>query len=67
MKPQLRHVGQIGSPVVVIDDSLSSGTSLRKAIQTLEEEGFDVEGAVAMVTSHLHYARRQLMGAEGSV
>jgi DNA-binding FadR family transcriptional regulator len=27
----------------------------------------DVEGAVAMVTSHLHYARRQLMGAEGSV
>ena len=27
----------------------------------------DVEGAVAMVTSHLHYARRQLMGAEGSL
>lgn len=26
----------------------------------------DVEGAVAMVTSHLHYARRQLMGAEGA-
>jgi DNA-binding FadR family transcriptional regulator len=26
----------------------------------------DVEGAMAMVTSHLHYARRQLMGAEGA-
>jgi DNA-binding FadR family transcriptional regulator len=26
----------------------------------------DVEGAVAMVTSHLHYARRALQGAEGA-
>lgn len=26
----------------------------------------DVEGAAAMVTSHLHFARRQLMGIEGA-
>jgi orotate phosphoribosyltransferase/AMMECR1 domain-containing protein len=36
-------------PVVVIDDSLSSGTSLRKTIQTLEEDGFEVEGALVLV------------------
>ena len=35
-------------PVVVIDDSLSSGTSLRQAIAALEEDGFEVEGAVAL-------------------
>lgn len=37
------------APVVVIDDSLSSGTSLRQAIAALEEDGFKVEGAVALV------------------
>ncbi|HEX9943606.1 MAG TPA: AMMECR1 domain-containing protein [Thermoanaerobaculia bacterium] len=36
-------------PVVVLDDSLSSGTSMRKAIQALEEEGLAVEGGVALV------------------
>jgi orotate phosphoribosyltransferase/AMMECR1 domain-containing protein len=36
-------------PVVVIDDSLSSGTSLKGAIRALEEEGFQVEGAVVLV------------------
>ena len=36
-------------PVVVIDDSLSSGTSLSKAIVALEEEGLEVEGTVALV------------------
>jgi orotate phosphoribosyltransferase len=36
-------------PVVVIDDSLSSGTSLRQAIAALEEDGFAVEGAIALV------------------
>jgi orotate phosphoribosyltransferase len=36
-------------PVVVLDDSLSSGTSMRKAIQALEEEGLQVEGGVALV------------------
>ena len=36
-------------PVVVIDDSLSSGTSLHKAIAALEEEGLEVEGTIALV------------------
>jgi orotate phosphoribosyltransferase/AMMECR1 domain-containing protein len=36
-------------PVVVIDDSLSSGTSLHHAIRALEEEGVEVEGAIALV------------------
>jgi len=36
-------------PVVVIDDSLSSGTSLSKAIAALEEEGLEVEGTIALV------------------
>lgn len=35
--------------VVVIDDSLSSGTSLHKAITALEDEGLEVEGTVALV------------------
>jgi orotate phosphoribosyltransferase len=36
-------------PVVVVDDSISSGTSLFRAIKALEAEGFEVEGAVALV------------------
>jgi orotate phosphoribosyltransferase/AMMECR1 domain-containing protein len=36
-------------PVVIIDDSLSSGTSLHKAITALEEEGLEVEGTIALV------------------
>jgi orotate phosphoribosyltransferase len=36
-------------PAVVIDDSLSSGTSLRAAIGALESEGIEVEGAVCLV------------------
>ena len=35
--------------VVIVDDSLSSGTSLHKAITALEEEGLEVEGTVALV------------------
>jgi len=35
--------------VVIIDDSLSSGTSLHKAITALEEEGLEVEGTIALV------------------
>ena len=38
-----------GRSVVVVDDSISSGTSLHRSIQVLEAEGFDVEGAVALV------------------
>ncbi|HEY3835180.1 MAG TPA: AMMECR1 domain-containing protein [Bryobacteraceae bacterium] len=36
-------------PVIVIDDSLSSGRSLHNAIQAVEEDGGEVEGAVALV------------------
>jgi AMMECR1 domain-containing protein/orotate phosphoribosyltransferase len=36
-------------PVVIIDDSLSSGTSLHKAITALEDEGLEVEGTIALV------------------
>lgn len=36
-------------PVVVVDDSISSGTSLYRSIEVLEAEGFDVEGAVTLV------------------
>jgi AMMECR1 domain-containing protein/orotate phosphoribosyltransferase len=36
-------------PVVILDDSLSSGTSLYKAVRALEEEGLEVEGTIALV------------------
>ncbi len=36
-------------PVVVIDESISSGWSLQSAISALESEGFTVEGAIALV------------------
>jgi AMMECR1 domain-containing protein len=35
-------------PVVIIDDSLSSGTALHSAIRAIEEAGGTVEGAVAL-------------------
>jgi orotate phosphoribosyltransferase len=46
---QIEGPADKSKPVVIIDDSLSSGTSLRKGIQSLEEEGFQVEGAVVLV------------------
>jgi orotate phosphoribosyltransferase/AMMECR1 domain-containing protein len=36
-------------PVVLVDDSVSSGTSLGEACERLEEAGLRVEGAVALV------------------
>jgi len=36
-------------PVVIIDDSISSGNSLAKAIRAIEAEGGEVEGAIALV------------------
>jgi AMMECR1 domain-containing protein/orotate phosphoribosyltransferase len=36
-------------PVVIIDDSLSSGTSLLKGIRVLEGHGFQVEGTICLV------------------
>ncbi|WP_344092719.1 AMMECR1 domain-containing protein [Microbacterium deminutum] len=38
-----------GRPVVLIDDSISSGRSIKSGIQALEEAGYDVEGVVALV------------------
>jgi len=46
---QIDGVIDRSQPVVVIDDSLSSGTSLNKAITALEAEGLEVEGVVALV------------------
>lgn len=39
----------ISRPVVVIDESISSGCSLHAAISALESEGFSVEGAICLV------------------
>src|ERR1019366_653240 len=36
-------------PVVIVDDSLSSGTSLLTGIRVLERHGFEVEGAICLV------------------
>jgi AMMECR1 domain-containing protein len=41
--------GQKDSPVVVIDDSLGSGSSLFQAVKRLEASGYFVEGVVALV------------------
>jgi orotate phosphoribosyltransferase len=41
--------GDRTKPVVVIDDSLSSGTALADAIRALEADGYSVEGAIAVV------------------
>jgi orotate phosphoribosyltransferase len=41
--------GDRSRSVVVIDDSLSSGTALADAIRALEADGYTVEGAIAVV------------------
>jgi len=41
--------GDRSKPVVVVDDSVVSGTSLYATITALEAEGFSVEGCVALV------------------
>jgi orotate phosphoribosyltransferase len=41
--------GNRSRSVVIIDDSLSSGTALADAIRALETEGYAVEGAIAVV------------------
>jgi orotate phosphoribosyltransferase/AMMECR1 domain-containing protein len=46
---QIDPTGDHSSKVVVVDDSISSGTSLFKAIGILEREGYEVEGAVCLV------------------
>jgi orotate phosphoribosyltransferase/AMMECR1 domain-containing protein len=37
------------APVVIIDDSVSSGNSIAEAIRAVENEGGEVEGAIALV------------------
>ncbi|HEY0144198.1 MAG TPA: hypothetical protein VGF48_25145 [Thermoanaerobaculia bacterium] len=41
--------GDVNEPVIVIDDSISSGSSLENAITALEGEGYTVEGAICLV------------------
>jgi AMMECR1 domain-containing protein len=41
--------GDRSRKVVVIDDSISSGTSFRRASVALEDEGYDVEGTACLV------------------
>jgi AMMECR1 domain-containing protein/orotate phosphoribosyltransferase len=37
-------------PVVLVDDSIVSGTSLARGIEALESEGLEVEGAIGLVS-----------------
>jgi AMMECR1 domain-containing protein len=41
--------GSRDEPVVIIDDSISSGKSLKAAVAALESEGYQVEGALCLV------------------
>ncbi|HEY1733642.1 MAG TPA: hypothetical protein VGG23_04270, partial [Acidimicrobiales bacterium] len=41
--------GDRSRPVVVVDDSLSSGTSFQEACRALEDEGYEVEGTACLV------------------
>jgi orotate phosphoribosyltransferase/AMMECR1 domain-containing protein len=51
-------------PVILIDDSISSGTSMTEACERLEEAGLRVEGGVALVRFGWYggYARMQERG-----
>jgi AMMECR1 domain-containing protein/orotate phosphoribosyltransferase len=49
-------------PVVVVDDSMVSGTTVERAIAALEAEGFEVEGAVCLVDFPEHGAAHRLRG-----
>ncbi len=53
-----------GEPVVLIDDSVSSGTSMEEATARLEEAGLRVEGGVCLVRFGWYggYARMQERG-----
>jgi orotate phosphoribosyltransferase/AMMECR1 domain-containing protein len=41
--------GDTSKRVVVVDDSISSGTSFREACKALEEHGYDVEGTACLI------------------
>lgn len=51
-------------PVVLIDDSVSSGTSMEQACERLEQAGLRVEGSICLVRFGWHggYARMQERG-----
>jgi orotate phosphoribosyltransferase/AMMECR1 domain-containing protein len=53
-----------GEPVIVIDDSVSSGTCMTEATERLEEAGFRVEGGICLVRFGWYggYARMQERG-----
>jgi AMMECR1 domain-containing protein len=46
---QVEGVGEKNKPVVVVDDCICAGSSLRAAFAALEDEGYTVEGAIALV------------------
>lgn len=46
---QVEGVGDKNKPVVVVDDCICAGSSLRAAFAALEDEGYTVEGAIALV------------------
>src|SRR5262249_4168972 len=54
----------LNEPVILIDDSISSGTSMTEACEVLEQAGFRVEGAVFLVRFGWYggYARMQERG-----
>lgn len=52
------------SPVVVVDDSVSSGDTLYRAICALEAEGLRVEGAVCLI-EFAGYGAREWLTARG--
>jgi len=46
---QVEGVGDKSRPVVVVDDCVCSGSSLKRAFAALEKEGYRVEGAICLV------------------
>lgn len=46
---QVEGVGDEKRPIVVVDDCICSGASLRRAFAALEEAGYRVEGALCLV------------------
>src|SRR5262245_44637528 len=46
---QIEGIGEKSRAVVIVDDSISSGTSFRKTAAALEAEGYEVEGVLCLV------------------
>lgn len=56
--------GDTSKRVVIVDDSISSGTSFREACKALEEHGYDVEGTACLV-DFPHRGGRERAEAQG--